>query len=181
MLALAYDGALRPGKSSAPCEVTSRSGPPHPAGARGDDEEPPRAGGAVLGDPRARCCRSTCSTGRVSREGALVPSESRRNRAGPVTIWTWSKVARRIALAANLPRFSTHTPRHLCLTDLARMGGELHAIATFAGHRSIETTLQYIHLSGRDLSAKLNSSMAHIHAWRIGMLTGPGVGQDAPA
>ena len=35
-----------------------------------------------------------------------------------------------------MPRFSTHTTRHLCLTDLARMGWELHAIATFAGHRS---------------------------------------------
>ena len=51
-------------------------------------------------------------------------------------MWTWSKVVRRVALAADVPRFSTHTTRHLCLTDLARMGWELHAIATFAGHRS---------------------------------------------
>jgi integrase len=34
-----------------------------------------------------------------------------------------------------VPRFSTHTTRHLCLTDLAQMGWELHAIATFADHR----------------------------------------------
>jgi site-specific recombinase XerD len=47
------------------------------------------------------------------------------------------------------------------------MGWELHAIATFAGHRSTESTLSYIHLSGRDLSAKLNSSMASIHAQRL--------------
>ena len=120
--------------------------------------------------------RATLSRAR----GALFLSESRRNRAEPLTLWTWSKMVRRIALAANLPRFSTHTTRHLCLTDLGRMGWELHAIATFAGHRSTDSTLQYIHLSGRDLSAKLNSSMAHIHAWRIGMLAGPGVGQDAP-
>jgi integrase/recombinase XerD len=121
--------------------------------------------------------RATLSRAR----GGLFLSESRRNHAQPVTLWTWSKVVRRIALAANLPRFSTHTTRHLCLTDLARMGWELHAIATFAGHRSTDSTLQYIHLSGRELSAKLNSSMVQIHAWRIGMLTGPGVGgQDAP-
>lgn len=119
--------------------------------------------------------RATLSRAR----GGLFLSESRRNHAEPITLWTWSKVVRRVALAANLPRFSTHTTRHLCLTDLARMGWELHAIATFAGHRSTDSTLQYIHLSGRDLSAKLNSSMAQIHAWRIGMLTGPG--QDAPA
>jgi integrase len=40
-----------------------------------------------------------------------------------------------------VPAFSTHTLRHLCLTDLAWSGWELHAIATFAGHRSTQTTL----------------------------------------
>jgi integrase len=71
---------------------------------------------------------------------------------------------------ADVPRFSTHTTRHLCLTDLARMGWELHAIATFAGHRNPETTLTYIHLSGRDLADKLNRSMEQIHGWRVEML-----------
>jgi hypothetical protein len=64
---------------------------------------------------------------------AVFLSESRRNRAAPLSLWTWAKVVRRLALAAGLPQFSTHTTRHLCLTDLARMGWELHAIATFAG------------------------------------------------
>jgi site-specific recombinase XerD len=110
--------------------------------------------------------------GTLSRaRGPLFLSESRRNRAEPLTLWTWSKVVRRVALAADVPRFSTHTMRHLCLTDLARMGWELHAIATFAGHRSTESTLRYIHLSGRELSDKLNRAMAGIHAQRVGMLT----------
>lgn len=52
------------------------------------------------------------------------------------------------------------------------MGWELHAIATFAGHRNTDTTLQYIHLSGRDLADKPARGMEHIHAWRIAMLTG---------
>ncbi|MFE5708905.1 hypothetical protein [Rhodococcus koreensis] len=30
----------------------------------------------------------------------------------------------------------------------------------------------YIHLSGRDLADNLGRGMDHIHAWRIGMLTG---------
>jgi site-specific recombinase XerD len=111
--------------------------------------------------------RATISRAR----GPLFLSESRRNRAQPLTLWTWSKVVRRLALEAGVPRFSTHTTRHLCLTDLARMGWELHAIATFAGHRSTESTLQYIHLSGRDLADKLARGMEHIHAWRIRMLT----------
>ena len=108
----------------------------------------------------------------LSRErGLLFLSESRRNRAQPLTLWTWSKVVRRAALTADAPQFSTHTLRHLCLTDLARMGWELHAIATFAGHRSTESTMRYIHLSGRELSDKLNRAMAGIHAQRVGMLT----------
>lgn len=84
--------------------------------------------------------RATISRAR----GPLFLSESRRNHAQPLTLWTWSKVVRRIALEAGVARFSTHTTRHLCLTDLARMGWELHAIATFAGHRSTESTLAYI-------------------------------------
>ena len=82
---------------------------------------------------------------------------------------------RRVALAAGVPGFSTHTTRHLCLTDLARMGWELLTIATFAGHASTDTTLRYIHLSGRELSDKLNRSMTEIHAWRISLLTAEGV------
>jgi integrase len=109
----------------------------------------------------------------ISRaRGPLFLSESRRNHAQPLTLWTWSKVVRRIALAAGVPRFSTHTLRHLCLTDLARAGWELHAIATFAGHRDPATTMQYIHLSGRELAGKLARGMAQIHDWRVAMLAG---------
>lgn len=104
--------------------------------------------------------------------GPLFLSESRRNHAAPLTPWTWSKVVRRIALAAGVPRFATHTLRHLCLTDLARAGWELHAIATFAGHRDPATTLRYVHLSGRDLAGKLAAGMVQIHDWRVAMLAG---------
>ncbi|MDI9938653.1 site-specific integrase [Rhodococcus sp. IEGM 1351] len=109
---------------------------------------------------------------RLSRaRGPLFLSESRRNHAQPLSLGTWSKVVRRIAPAADVLRFSTHTTRHLCLTDLARMGWELHTIATFAGHRHTDSTRRYIHLSGRDWP---NGSAAAwtIHAWRISMLTG---------
>ena len=133
--------------------------------------------GALLGEYLRH--RATISRAR----GPLFLSESRRNHAEPLSLWAWSKVVRRVALAAGVPRFSTHTTRHLCLTDLARMGWEVHAIATFAGHRSTDSTLQYIHLSGRDLAAKLSSSMAQIHAWRVAMLSEAalaGPGQGAP-
>lgn len=101
------------------------------------------------------------------RRGPLFLSESRRNRTEPISLWTWSKVVRRLANAAELPRFSTHTLRHLCLTDLARAGWDLHEIARFAGHRNVTVTQQYIHLSGRDLAAKLANGMAQVHEWRV--------------
>ena len=102
--------------------------------------------------------------------GPLFLSESRRNQAQPLSIWTWTKVIKNIAAHANLPQLTTHTLRHLCLTDLARADWDIHEIAIFAGHRSIQTTLQYIHLSGRDLAKKLERSMASIHDMRIRLM-----------
>jgi integrase len=109
------------------------------------------------------------------RELSLEPgpaflSESRRNPAQPITIWTWSKVVERLASAAGVSTFTTHTFRHLCLTDLARSGWDLHEIATFAGHRSVETTKDYIHLSGRELAAKLAKGMEQVHRWRLSQM-----------
>jgi site-specific recombinase XerD len=107
----------------------------------------------------------------LSRErGGLFLSESHRNQGCPLSIWTWSKVVKGIADRAYLPQLTTHTLRHLCLTDLARAGWDIHEIATFAGHRSIQTTLRYIHLSGRELATKMEQSMNSIHAWRIRMM-----------
>lgn len=103
----------------------------------------------------------------TSARGTLFVSESPRNRGQSISPWTWSKVVRSIALRAEVPSFSTHTLRHLCLTDLARSGWELHQIAAFAGHQSTDTTLQYIHLSGRDLAERLANGMAQIHERRI--------------
>jgi integrase/recombinase XerD len=172
MLALAYDSALRREEL---CSL------------RTDDFDPAhrtlRIRAETTKTRRERIVPYSASTGvlladylqhrgTLSRaRGPLFLSESRRNYAEPLTLWTWSKVVRRVAVAAEVPRFSTHTTRHLCLTDLARMGWELHAIATFAGHRSTETTLRYIHLSGRELSTQLNRSIAHLHAQRVAMLT----------
>ncbi len=105
---------------------------------------------------------------RLSRvQGKLFLSESRRNRADPISIWTWSKVIKAVATRADVPAFTTHTLRHLCLTDLARAGWDIHEIATFAGHRNTDTTLQYIHLSGRDIAEKLAKASESLHERRL--------------
>jgi len=176
MLALAYDAALRRQELCA---------------LRTDDLDPAhrmiRVRAETTKTRRGRSVPYSAATGVLlaayldhrgsisRRRGPLFLSESRRNRAEPLSLWTWSKVVRRVALTADVPQFSTHTTRHLCLTDLARMGWELHAIATFAGHASTDSTLRYIHLSGRELSDKFNRRAAEIHAWRISLLTETGV------
>ena len=107
----------------------------------------------------------------LSRDrGPLFLSESRRNTGRPISKWTWSKVVEDISDRSGIAEFTTHTTRHLCLTDLARANWDVQEIATFAGHRSIQTTLLYIHLSGRELASKLAKGMAEIHAWRTRML-----------
>lgn len=168
MLALAYDAALRREEL---CALTT------------DDIQPGQRLVTVRAENtknrQGRVVPYSVATGELfalylrerrelSRErGPLFLSESHRNRAQPISIWTWSKVVEGIAERAGVPQFTTHTLRHLCLTDLARAGWDIHEIARFAGHRSTETTLRYIHLSGRELAEKLERGMASIHAWRI--------------
>ena len=181
MLALAYDAALRREEL---CSLqTSDLDPAHRTlRVRAETTKNRRervvpysaAAGELLSGYLVR--RSGLSRAR----GPLFLSESRRNYAQPLSLWTWSKVVRQIALQAGVPQFSTHTLRHLCLTDLARMGWEVHAIAAFAGHRCTDSTLTYIHLSGRDLAGKLSSGMEHIHAWRVRMLSSAGDQTEAP-
>jgi integrase/recombinase XerD len=104
----------------------------------------------------------------ISRaRGPLFLSVSNRNAGRALSIWSWSKTVARVAEVSGVLRFTTHTLRHLCLTDLARAGWDIHEIATFAGHRSLASTLLYIHVSGRELSSKLATTMQHLHAWRV--------------
>jgi site-specific recombinase XerD len=104
--------------------------------------------------------------------GRLFLSSSRRNRGKPLSRWTWSKTAKQLSKESGVDRFTTHTLRHLRLTDLARAGWDVHEIATFAGHRSIQTTLGYIHLSGRELAEKLERTLAEVDIARLQVLTG---------
>lgn len=105
-----------------------------------------------------------------SSRGPLFLSASNRNRAQPLSIWTWSKAVKAFAMNAHLPRFSTHTFRHLRLTDLARAGWDVHEIATFAGHRNVDTTMIYIHLTGSELAKRLEQASIKFHELRISPL-----------
>lgn len=99
------------------------------------------------------------------KRGSLFLSESHRNFAGPLSLVMWSKIVQGLAQRAGVPRFTTHTPRHLRLTHLARSHMDLHQIATYAGHRSLETTMRYIHLSGVELTEAMTRSLEGFEHW----------------
>jgi integrase/recombinase XerD len=104
--------------------------------------------------------------------GPLFLSESRRNPREPLSCIMWSKVVQDIARRVNLPRFTTHTPRHLRLTHLARAHMDLHQIAAYAGHRSLQTTMLYIHLSGVELTEAVSQSLEGMERWMTSVLEG---------
>jgi integrase/recombinase XerD len=60
----------------------------------------------------------------------------------------------------------------LRLTHMARARMELHQIATYAGHASLETTMLYIHLSGVELTEAVTKSLAGFDKWIDTLLGG---------
>jgi len=42
---------------------------------------------------------------------------------------------------------------------------DLHQIATYAGHKSLSTTMLYIHLSGVELTEAVSRSLAGFERW----------------
>lgn len=153
MFVLAYDGALRRNEvvtlrlddfDFALRQITIR--PEHAKGGRQRT--------VVYSPTTSALLRSYLPQRRASfpSSPSLFLSVSPRNRGKPVGGYTWGMVAAALAREADVPGFSTHTLRHLRLTDLARAGLDLKEIAHFAGHRSTDSTMAYIHLSGRDLA-----------------------------
>ena len=159
MLLMAYDGALRRGELLK-IEVEDLDLPHAQVRVRSEVAKNGWERVVCFSPITARLLASYLRTRRAlsNRTGPLFLSESRRNVGEPLTPSTWSKVVRRIALRADIPRFTTHTSRHLRLTHLARAKWDIHEIATYAGHRSLRSTALYIHLSGRDLAEKVEQS-----------------------
>lgn len=88
-------------------------------------------------------------------QGALFRSASDRNPGARLSFWTWNKTVRKWALESGMSSISTLIFRHLHLAHLARTGWKLHELATYAGHRDTVTIQIYIHLSCRDLAARV--------------------------
>ncbi|MDA8273805.1 MAG: tyrosine-type recombinase/integrase [Actinomycetota bacterium] len=63
---------------------------------------------------------------------------------------------------AGLRGLTCHQLRHTCLTRLREAGMALEALQAQAGHRSLEATRIYLHLSNEWLAAEYTTAMAAI-------------------
>lgn len=161
MLLLSYDGALRR-EELVSLEVGDVDFPYRTVTVRAETAK--NGSGRVVGFS-ATTAKLLVAYQRGRRElspeaGPLFLSESRRNRGEPISTSAWSKAVRAAADRAGLGRFSTHTPRHLRLTHMARARMDLHEIATYAGHRSLRSTEIYLHLGGAEVAERVARSLS---------------------
>lgn len=164
MLLLAYDGALRRSEVAA-LEVRDLAVPVQQITIRSEITKNGHGRVVMFGDVARELLRRYLDERAEAgiRGGRLFRSASNRNHQQGVTPATWDKIVGRIAERAGVPHlFTTHTLRHLRLTDLARAGEELHVIADYAGHRSLETTKLYVTLSGRETAERVRVSLRHL-------------------
>jgi integrase len=107
-----------------------------------------------------------------AQRGPLFLPESRRNKASPLSLIMWSKMVEGLAHKAEVPQFTTHTPRHLRLTQMTRAHMDLHQIALYACHKSLQTTMRHVHLRGIELTEAVSRNLAGFEQWIAHILEG---------
>lgn len=84
----------------------------------------------------------------------LFPGARGRPHVCPTTIWTWT---RRVAEAAGVGLVPPHRLRHTALATANDRTDDLRAVAAFARHRRVETTMGYTRTTARQLQAVSDS------------------------
>jgi integrase/recombinase XerD len=86
------------------------------------------------------------------------------HRGEPMTADGVDKILQAARQRAGLGRATCHQLRHTCLTRLREAGMQLEAVQAQAGHRSIESTRIYLHLTDAWLAAEYRRAAALIDA-----------------
>jgi integrase len=87
-------------------------------------------------------------------------------RGRPLSEDGLDEIIRGARARAGLAHASCHELRHTCLTRLREAGMALEAVQAQAGHRSIESTRLYLHLSNDWLAAEYHRAARLIDAGR---------------
>ena len=83
-------------------------------------------------------------------------------RGGPLSAAGLDQIVKAARARAGLDHLTCHQLRHTCLTRLREAGMALEALQAQAGHRSLEATRIYLHLSNEWLAAEYTQAMAAI-------------------
>ncbi len=86
------------------------------------------------------------------------------NRGHPLSSSGLDEIIRGSRQRAGIDHLTCHQLRHTCLTRLREAGMALEAVQAQAGHRSIESTRVYLHLSAGWLATEYATAMAAIDA-----------------
>ncbi len=86
------------------------------------------------------------------------------NRGHPLSSHGIDEIVRGARRRAKLDHLTCHQLRHTCLTRLREAGMALEAVQAQAGHRSIESTRVYLHLSAGWLATEYTNALAAIDA-----------------
>ncbi len=105
---------------------------------------------------RHRC--ALVSAYNLDVHGPLFVSESTRNPGHPLAPGAVNDVVEALRVSLALPQLHPHTFRHQRLSALKAAGVPLEDIALFAGHRSVETTRLYLHLTPAELGEKIRAA-----------------------
>jgi len=94
------------------------------------------------------------------------------HRGEPMTADGVDKILQAARQRAGLRQATCHQLRHTCLTRLREAGMQLEAVQAQAGHRSIESTRIYLHLTDAWLAAEYRKAAALIDADQQVLLAG---------
>ncbi|MGH9153683.1 MAG: tyrosine-type recombinase/integrase [Acidimicrobiales bacterium] len=91
-----------------------------------------------------------------------------QRRGQPLSATGLDQIIRGARRRAGLDHLTCHQLRHTCLTRLREAGMALEAVQAQAGHRSIESTRIYLHLSNDWLTGEYTRAIEAIEAESIG-------------
>lgn len=94
----------------------------------------------------------------LARKTGKVPNTDKWTLAGqryPIAVGSMQSSVKRTVKKAGIVDFRVHDLRHTAATRLLRRTGNLKAVQSLLGHRSIQTTMRYAHFLQDDLRAAM--------------------------